>query len=488
MNNLTTRKIALGMLMVLVLAFSVQGTADAITKFTKTSSTDYQVRSINEPFTITFSISDQSHISIRDDQDRLVTEDGTFIDSSGYPGTWGDHDLKDTTPDTFARTPGGSKVSDSLRYHYNDEAIGISATRNGTALSGELTLRKSGTSIPLVGATQVSDTPDDTSASLYERAENSNRQLSGSLTGVATTHGVYTITINDITSANDTPTGYTAATSITFRIYVWRNTSSSRVATVVGSDSLSDDIAEQYGTVELMVTLTGSGSDFAKVEFEVTRGPGRLYEDKDGDGKADKSPSSSLTTFTNNGGMASRADVFLMPNKGTSHVRAWVSGNAPGTLTKSTEAIYSYGYSQLRKVSGDSPRQTAPALSRLEDPFIVQLVDSTGRTTIPGAEISFSVETGSGLLDKDSSFPDDLYAADFSTTGGTVETDSNGRASVFLVLGTGGLQSVTAMFSGDASGAVTFNAEIGSDATRTPQTIEIVPGTDGQRANQIRSA
>ena len=58
-----------------------------------------------------------------------------------------------------------------------------------------------------------------------------------------------------------------------------------------------------------MVTLTGTGSDFAKVEFEVTRGPGRLYEDKDGDGKADKSPSSSLTTFTtnigtNNGGTA----------------------------------------------------------------------------------------------------------------------------------------------------------------------------------------
>ena len=30
MNNLTTRKIVLGMLMALVLAFSVQGTADAL--------------------------------------------------------------------------------------------------------------------------------------------------------------------------------------------------------------------------------------------------------------------------------------------------------------------------------------------------------------------------------------------------------------------------------------------------------------------------
>ena len=242
MNNLTTRKIALGMLMVLVLAFSVQGTADAITKFTKTSSTDYQVRSINEPFTITFSISAQSYISIRNAQDRLVTEGvvteggSTTIDSSGYPGTWGDHDSDNATPDTFARTPGESKVSDSLRYHYNDEAIGISATRNGTALSGtfptELTLRKSGTSIPLVGATQVSGTPDDTSASLYERAENSNRRLSGSLTGVATTHGVYRSQSTILHLRSDTPTGYTEATPITFTIYVWRNTSSSRVATI----------------------------------------------------------------------------------------------------------------------------------------------------------------------------------------------------------------------------------------------------------------
>ena len=31
MNNLTTRKIVLGLLMVLVLAFSVQGIADALT-------------------------------------------------------------------------------------------------------------------------------------------------------------------------------------------------------------------------------------------------------------------------------------------------------------------------------------------------------------------------------------------------------------------------------------------------------------------------
>ena len=55
----------------------------------------------------------------------------------------------------------------------------------------------------------------------------------------------------------------------------------------------------------LSVVLSGEGSDYAKVEFEVfTRGPGRLYEDKDmGIIKADKSSElKKLTTFTNNKG------------------------------------------------------------------------------------------------------------------------------------------------------------------------------------------
>ena len=495
MKNLARHRLAFSVLMMCVLMFGVQGSADAITKFTKSSSTDYQVRSINEPFTISFSISAQSQASIKDaTTGRLTAEDGTiFIDSSGYPGTYVDHDSNADTPDRFTRTPGADRVSNSLRYHYNDEAIGISVTRNGAALSAtpELTLRRSGTSIPLVGSTRVSGIPTDTSASLYESAENSNRRLSGSLTGVATTHGVYTITINDITSTDDTPDGYTVATPITFTIYVWRNVSTSRGATI--STGIDDDIAEEFGTQPLSVTLdyssppTGHGSDYAKVEFEVTRGPGTLYEDKDGDGKPDKSASKRLTTFTNNLGTANVVNVILMPNRGTSHIRVWVSGNAPDpTKAHTDEAIYSYGFSQLKKVSGDL--QTGPASSRLEDPFVVQLVDSTGSTTIPGATITFTPSGGSTLV-KDPSFPSNLYPTDFPTaadTAGTVTTDSNGRASVFLVLGTTDDASVTTTFSGDTSGGVTFTASVGDVATddRNPTTINILRETDGQRANQ----
>ena len=55
MNNLTTRKIVLGMLMVLVLAFSVQGIADALTFNTTTRTGDLQTVLPGDDFTITFS-------------------------------------------------------------------------------------------------------------------------------------------------------------------------------------------------------------------------------------------------------------------------------------------------------------------------------------------------------------------------------------------------------------------------------------------------
>ena len=57
MNNLTTRKIVLGLLMVLVLAFSVQGIADALSTLSKTDSTDVQTTNTTNGASHTFSFS-----------------------------------------------------------------------------------------------------------------------------------------------------------------------------------------------------------------------------------------------------------------------------------------------------------------------------------------------------------------------------------------------------------------------------------------------
>ena len=455
------RNLFIGVLMGLVMVLGVQESADAITRITKTASRDHQVVSINQEFTITFSVGVTSprlkagHKSVPSG----ATTGGTTIDRSANP-------YYIDTGDPGHQDEAG--VTRAAAHNYDEEAIAISSD------TPTLTLRKGSTSLTL-GASE---------RSLSEDATERDLRLSSSVTlkGVATAAGKYVITIEDVTAAADfpsdtRPSAHTPAPTTTFTIYVWQNVSTSRGSII--ATGLSNGIAEQYGTEPLRVVLSGTSSDFAKVEFEVTRGPGRLYEDKNGDGKADKSASKRLTTFTSNGGTEDTAEVVLMPNRGTSHIRAWVSGNAPDpTKTHTTEAIYSYGYSQLKKVSGD--KQRGPASSRLEKPFVVQLVDSTGRTTIPGADITFT--TTGATLEKDPSFPDDLYATAFPTPA-TVTTDSNGRANVFLVMDTTDA-SVTVTFSGDTSGSVMFTAEIGRVDPRTPQTVEIMPGTDGQRANK----
>ena len=62
MNNLTTRKIVLGMLMALVLTFSVQGIADALT-FSTSRSGDLETVVIADPeFKIRFTPSPKSAV------------------------------------------------------------------------------------------------------------------------------------------------------------------------------------------------------------------------------------------------------------------------------------------------------------------------------------------------------------------------------------------------------------------------------------------
>ena len=467
MKNLLTRKIVLGMLMTLVLALGVQGRADAITKITKSASRDHQVVSIGQEFTISFSVGvtgSRLKANYKTIPSTNTDGDAVTIDRTATP-----YYMEDGTPGYLDETG----VTRAAAHNYDEEAIAISSDPT------TMTLRKGNTPLTLGSSVR----------SLSEDAAESDMRLSNSVTlkGVATEAGRYAITITDVTEdadfpSNTRPVTHTPAPTTTFIIYVWQNVSDSRGATI--TTGLSDGIAQEFGTVLLRVTLTqGTNSTFARVEFEVTRGPGRLYEDKDGNGKADKSASTRLTTFTNNGGTANVAEVVLIPNRGTSHVRAWISGNPPDAEEdKSTEAIYAYGYSQLRKVSGDSPEQSGPASSRLENPFVVQLLDQTGRTTIPGATITFDVLSGDGSLAKDPSFSDDLYADDFPATA-TMETDSSGRASVFLVLGASGDQSVTAT---DGRNTVTFEASIatGTDA-RTPHFIGKVASTDGQRADEF---
>ena len=86
MNNLTTRKIVLGMLMALVLAFSVQGIAEALT-FKESRTGDLQTLLPGDDFTIRFSVNPTSPKDIYDTTEtpkRQEDEAEVDIDSSGY--------------------------------------------------------------------------------------------------------------------------------------------------------------------------------------------------------------------------------------------------------------------------------------------------------------------------------------------------------------------------------------------------------------------
>ena len=86
MSNLTTRKIVLGLLMVLVLAFSVQGIAEALT-FSTSKTGDLETKAPNEQFTIRFSVSLKGNTAIRNNDGDLVIACHWYhprIDSSGY--------------------------------------------------------------------------------------------------------------------------------------------------------------------------------------------------------------------------------------------------------------------------------------------------------------------------------------------------------------------------------------------------------------------
>ena len=75
MNNLTTRKIVLGLLMALVLVFSVQGIADALT-LTRRTSDDLKTVRRGDQFTIRFNVSDLTATTSADNETLTIPIDG----------------------------------------------------------------------------------------------------------------------------------------------------------------------------------------------------------------------------------------------------------------------------------------------------------------------------------------------------------------------------------------------------------------------------
>ena len=132
MNNLTTRKIVLGMLMGLVLAFGVQGIAEAVT--IEVTSGNHQTKKPGETFSITLRITDlvSGDLTNADDDtdsddyslDVSFHSDFTLTTTSNIDGN-NLEILNVNLASTYTRT---------LNYRVNDDAVAEERTANGATV------------------------------------------------------------------------------------------------------------------------------------------------------------------------------------------------------------------------------------------------------------------------------------------------------------------------------------------------------------------
>ena len=161
----------------------------------------------------------------------------------------------------------------------------------------------------------------------------------------------------------------------------------------------------------------------------------------------------SATSATTDGNGRAESMLTLGPNPGTNTVTVSIAGiqeeqtfNAEGIRTPTT----------LEIVSGDD--QEGQPGAALEKPFVVEVQDQFDNF-LPGAEVTFSVSSGGGILSATS-----------------VTTDSNGRAESTLTLGPNpGTNTVTVSVAGIQS-EQTFIAE----GIRIPLAFWIISGDKQQ--------
>ena len=375
----------LGLLVGLVLALGVQGTADALT-FGTSRSGDLVTVSPNQPFTIKFSVNLKSPVAenpststgnatdiayasgdrTRAGDPNPITNNFSVTVDTGY--TAGDtHYYTVTTTSTVSRTSPltgdvtrttytRNWLTESEAYDYNDESVLITSTptlmQGSTAVTG-----------------------------LVERHEESDRRLSGSvtLTGSHATAGVYDIIITDNTVAADFPddTAPTTRASITFTIFVVEGGTGNTDSDEWGFTGLTNGYRSSI-YADLPIT-TASTSANIRVKYEVVEGSGRLYVQR---GNNRKTSSARMISTS------SAAVVYLDESNSTNKVRAIIAG-APAET-----GLFIYGEPNV-EITGGNP-QTGIVSQRLEDALVVRVRDGRNRT-ISGLPVDFDT-TSSGAI------------------------------------------------------------------------------------------
>ena len=435
MNNLTTRKIVLGLLMALVLAFSVQGTAEAQT------------------------------LSVSGDGTADSADSGIqFIEST-----------QSTSRRSFNIAVNRAKNGQNISIAYTTN------TRDGTVVIPTSPAGASG------NTTQISFIAPDPDGDLTQ-AERDAWTWTGTITVnyEVDAYGQFTVTVTHGGSpawTGDEPDPITA--------YLVRDRVASRFSTFTGNLATLQRNS-QRSAIPISLTTTA----WTKVDFSISAGSGTLYLGATGSYvSGDKlyptftTGSTSFSTYTNGSGAVSVQ--FEATADTTATVKAQIPGATSSDGTHEVTVFYNNSV-RVERISGNN--QFGPANSntlaaedrqQLSNPLVVQILDGTRGVSQKQGKVTFTVTAPSGASDGTLRYFSRAFFADETgseqdTKSVTVYTDSQGYAKVYLVLGTAAVaHTVTATMDGQS---VTFTATATqaintgpnyaidtSDSTSTPQ-------------------
>ena len=379
MNNLTTRKIVLGMLMTLVLAFSVQGTADALSSLTKVANTDVQRILPGASHTFTFSGADIQ---------MYVADNPATMDADEY------------------------KVGDVITVTAAGGYIISGAAKTYPSLTTSITLKTQG------------------EFDAQEIIISTEAVLSISTSLVCRPSGAGELTLT-VTHTNG-PSPLQAA--LTFKAYAVRPDSEVQNLQIAESSSTQSPSFRYTDTDSTMqVVLSGSNGSWAQVEFSSSP-MAALTADWNDDGTADATASSSgdssrLTTFT---GSNSTATVRIPMGDATTTVTATIH-----YTSESYKVVYVFrritltGKPSSAVDTGSRTTEMAAVNGKIELTVTAQ-DGAKSPKPIEGIEITFDVLGSSGSL-KHSDVG--IYDQNFETNGKVKTAVVSGEAKVTLVLG-----------------------------------------------------
>ena len=365
MNNLTTRKIVLGMLMALVLALGVQGIADAVTLAEGTGDLqDITVES--QTFTITFTVGltdrelvNSNYREIPDTHAAVQGVTGTYYyDFSKYYVT---DSAPDPNPNKLSALTSSRRISEAAAYYHNEEAVQIDIPSSGIVLTAPVS------STSDVTLTETVESDDSRNLDRYI----SNVDDSITVTGYATTAGEKTISIIDKTPSPDRD-GDAADEKLTYKIYVVKLNHQVPDSASIKLANITNGFAVGYYDGRGAQLLYKGDNSHYPVKYQITNGTAYVQETTDRRTTA----SADFTT-------SSAAAVYFSKMTGEStRVTATVAGNR-------VVGVYIHGYPTLTVTTVPDPLSGSPG--ETHENAITATVKDEAENNISGVPVMFEV-------------------------------------------------------------------------------------------------